>query len=354
MEKAGSKVSLGKPFQLVVADVVREMDPHGVVREGQWVVGPDGRRDLDVIIEGSANGVIRKIQIECKDYSNDRRPIGIALIDALDSKHRDLGMDVSLMCSNAGFTDDAVRKARRVGIGLIGVLRKDDPRIRYRVFDEFYSRRVKLNENADFNISWTGPPPPDECHVNEIMCQDGPVSEWLLSRVPLYLAANPIVRGVHSLKFRFKEPTEARVRGTSVLMTDMTIRFQVSGSWIAQRVEIDATTGLYNWMRQTIRLGPGQCTVEYKGVKFGEGGTPVKCPPDFDPAKPPVLANGDVYMWVLDLGGYRQPVNPPQLDALIGEDDLVWARKDIPTGATYSWDEEFSRADASGASAVRS
>jgi hypothetical protein len=136
-------------------------------------------------------------------------------------------------------------------------------------------------------------------------------------------------------------------------MTDITIRFQVSGNWIAQRVEIDATSGLYNWMRQTIRLGPGPCTVEYKGVKVGKGGTPMKSPPGFDPAKPLILANGDVYMWVLDLGGYREPVDPPQLDALTMQEDLIWARKDIAKEAFYSWDEDPPERDASGGAAVR-
>ena len=142
------KPKLGKEFQLVVADVVREMDPNATVREGEWVVGPDGRRDLDVVVEGTVAGVVRRVQIECKDYSNEGRPIGIALIDALDSKHRDLKMDVSMMCSNGGFTDDAIRKAKRLGIGLVGVLRTKDPRIRYRVLDEIYIRRIELGQKG--------------------------------------------------------------------------------------------------------------------------------------------------------------------------------------------------------------
>jgi len=51
------------------------------------------------------------VVIECKDWN---RPIGIAFIDALDSKRRDLGASIAMICSNSGFTSDALRKAARV------------------------------------------------------------------------------------------------------------------------------------------------------------------------------------------------------------------------------------------------
>src|SRR5262245_13116291 len=111
----------GTQFELVVSDVVREFDANCTVRQGEWIEGPDGQRELDVYVEGTVDGVRRRVQIECKDYDPSSRPIGIAVVDGLDSKHRDLGMDFSLLCSNAGFTSDAIRKASRLGIGLIGV-----------------------------------------------------------------------------------------------------------------------------------------------------------------------------------------------------------------------------------------
>ena len=65
-------------------------------------------------------------------------------MDALESKRRDLAADVSFICSNAGFTTDAIRKAKRVGIGLIAVLRERDHRIRFQVREEIYIRRVTV------------------------------------------------------------------------------------------------------------------------------------------------------------------------------------------------------------------
>src|SRR5687767_8235866 len=111
--------------------------------------------------KGTANGLPRRVQIECRDYNPEGRPIGISHIDALDSKHRDLKMDVSLLCSNAGFTADAIRKAKRLGIGLIGVLREDDDRIRYRVFDDIYIRRINVvPASANINFDFKNPVPP--------------------------------------------------------------------------------------------------------------------------------------------------------------------------------------------------
>lgn len=108
-----------------MAEVARAFDPNANVTQGQWVIGPDGRRELDVLIEGTADGRQTKGLIECKDFNpGTTGPVGIAYVDALESKRRDIGADVSLICSNAGFTVDALRKAKRVGIGLISLMKR--------------------------------------------------------------------------------------------------------------------------------------------------------------------------------------------------------------------------------------
>src|SRR5580765_3835188 len=99
------------------------MDLGASIRHGVWLVGPDGRRELDVFI--TVEGQKRHVVVECKDFNpNTTGPVGIGYVDALESKRWDLGVDASFLCSNAGFTTDAVSKAKRVGIGLIAVMRK--------------------------------------------------------------------------------------------------------------------------------------------------------------------------------------------------------------------------------------
>lgn len=109
-----------------------------------------------------------------QDYDSHKRRIGIAVIDAADSKRRDLAADVTLICSNAGFSKDAMRKAGRVGIGLIGVMKEPDPRIRYRVFDEkrfpVILERVSVDIVPIFIVR--GPPPSFDDALKSLVISD--------------------------------------------------------------------------------------------------------------------------------------------------------------------------------------
>jgi len=115
----------GKPYEEAVGDLFRQLFPVSVIKTGVWVEAPDGRRELDVDIVETVDG--RKVRgvVECKDFDASKTgPVGIKYIDELDSKRRDLGLQFACICSNAGFTADAIRKGRRVNIGLLGATRK--------------------------------------------------------------------------------------------------------------------------------------------------------------------------------------------------------------------------------------
>ena len=137
--------------------MAKQFDPSAEVKVGEWVKGPDGLREVDVLITGTVDGVTRQI-----------------LIDAADSKRRDLAADVTLICSNAGFSKDAMRKAGRVGIGLIGVMKEPDPRIRYRVFDEkrfpVILERFSLDIVPIFIVR--GPPPSFDDALKSLVISD--------------------------------------------------------------------------------------------------------------------------------------------------------------------------------------
>ena len=328
----------GKQFELVVSDVVKEMDPDSTVRRGEWIEGPDGHRELDVFVEGTVDGVSRRIHIECKDYDPDSRPIGVAHIDALDSKHRDLKFDASLLCSNAGFTQPAIKKAKRLGIGLIGVLRKGDKRIRYRIFDEIYVRRVNFVPNsANINIGWVEIlPDQGNLGLEEILFESLPVFNWIKNRMFIFVASNPIVKGTHLLSFRFKHPVEFSLPIGFAAAKSVSVEFKLTGGWVAQRVQIDATCGLYDWIRQTIRRAPGAGKLVFKDVKIGKGGNPINCPPDFHLYDPAALNAGEISMWILDMGGYDSPKEIPSLDQFVVDEDLESIRKDLPREVYYT------------------
>ena len=113
-------------------------------------------------------------------------------------------------------------------------------------------------------------------------------------------------------------------------------KFEIIGGWFAQNVEIDATCGLYDWIRRTVRLSPGDNTFQYKDVKIGDGGTRIQCPPDFDFSGPQNLNNGEARVWILDLGRIKIPEKIPDLGKFVLDEDLEEVRRDIPRETFYS------------------
>lgn len=77
----------GTAYQELVASVVKAFDRTAEVRAGEWVEGPDGRRDMDVSVRGTVGGKPILTVIECKDFDPVRNGrVGISFIDALDFK----------------------------------------------------------------------------------------------------------------------------------------------------------------------------------------------------------------------------------------------------------------------------
>lgn len=329
---------LGRSYEQVVGDVVKQFDPSADVRIGEWVKGPDGLREIDVLITGTVVGVTRRVLIECKDYNSRKRRIGIGVVDATDSKRRDVGADFTLLCSNAGFSKDAMRKARRVGIGLVGVLKEADPRIRYKVFDEIYIRRVNLSMKADIDIKVVPGDVAPRGDVEAITFQDGSVFRWLQHRVVLFVTRNRVVKGAHQLRFRFRPALLIQHGSGSAFMTEIAVRFTLTGQWIAQLVEIDATSGLYDWLRQRVRLAPSsdETKLTYKDVKFGTGGTVIDIHPDLDSLSPSAVMDNEVHLELLDLGGFVVPTDYAQLDPHVAPEDADPVRPGLGADAFRS------------------
>jgi Restriction endonuclease len=111
-----------------VGRVLALLEPDRTIRVGEWVDGPDGRRDMDVEVRGTLNGQPHFYLVERKDWD---RPVGIQVIDALDSKRTDLAADRAIIYSNSGFTEPAIKKAKSVAIELASALCEHDPKIAY-------------------------------------------------------------------------------------------------------------------------------------------------------------------------------------------------------------------------------
>lgn len=77
--------------------------------------GPDGPRQIDVLIESNFGPLSVRTMVECKDTN---RKITITDLDQLHSKRTDVSADVAVLVSRKGFTKKAVSKAKRLGIKL--------------------------------------------------------------------------------------------------------------------------------------------------------------------------------------------------------------------------------------------
>jgi hypothetical protein len=271
----------GIEFEQVVGEICREFDPGADVQQGVWEEGPDGRRNLDVVVTGNVEGQRRRIHIECKDYNPARGPIGIEYVDAIESKHRDMNIDVSVLCSNAGFTSGAISKAKRLNIGLIAVLRENDDRVRFEVVDEAYCRRFKID--GTYNFSFGYPQGRPVLGAGTFILHMGrPVVNWLIARFSQVLLANLVVSGKLRMQYRFIRPIQVRhaeTRKKSRIDSCM-IEFSFTGKWLRYETRISTESGFYDWLQRAVRVGPGKAfSVSWSGVPVGVGGTEIYEPP---------------------------------------------------------------------------
>jgi hypothetical protein len=315
-------VNKGKPFQDFVASVAQAMDPTAKVTAGQWVRGPDGRRDMDVLVEGNVDDRPFRVLIECKDYNpNTTGKVGIEFVDAIDSKRHDLRVDATVICSNSGFTQDAIRKGKRKHIGLISVLKAGDPRVKAVIEEEIYTRHVAVGAyNVTFHGTYTRVD-----SLEEITYQGLPVLNWLMNRVVLIVAGNPLGGTINLVAtFRLLTPTEMYFGASPGTVTQIDVRFPVETRWFSQLVTLDASLGMYDYIRGRVRLAPGERQYTIKGVDIHDG-TPIDFVPDRSELGAGLLP-GEIHLDLMLVNGIAMPDKEtiPDLDRLIDPTDLQW------------------------------
>ncbi|HYC83273.1 MAG TPA: restriction endonuclease [Candidatus Paceibacterota bacterium] len=261
----------GSAYQDLVAFVAKAFDPGADVKTGEWVEGPDGRLDMDVSIRGNVDGKPVLVVIECKDFDLSKTgKVGRPFIDALDSKRHDLGADAVFISSNSGFTEDALNKARRKGIGAISVLSSGDQRVKIILEKEIYFRKVKLGP-LTFTYNGPGASSLKAIGVYELKYRGAPVDAWLQIRASAIVAANPDISQKFTATFNFKKPTEFDFKGQNILLQSIAISLSPETYWYAQKVQLDASVGMYDYLRGRVRLAGGENKYLINGVNFDTG-----------------------------------------------------------------------------------
>lgn len=280
-ERHKKKEKAGIPYQEVVADIARAFSPTALVRVGAWFAGPDGRRDMDVSIEDVVDGRHIRVMIECKDYkSKAARPLGIEFVDAIVGKMPDLGLTAAAICSNAGFTEGAIKKASRLGIGLIGVMREGDERIRVKIVEEAYVRNI-VPTFGPFEFSTPGLALRD-VDGSSISFGGELILDLIAHRLSLYLGFNPrIVRASFTDVLRFREPLTFTHSAGTFQATALSLPISFTGAWYRHLFTYDAKNGAFDWMRRRVRLaGSSDNSVSFGGVDLEKDGQYTVRPPE--------------------------------------------------------------------------
>jgi hypothetical protein len=314
---------LGRGFEEVVADVLKAMDPAATVSIGPWVPGSDGRREVDVLVEGTADGDAIRVIVECKDFDPKKTgPVGIQYLDSLDSKRRDLNAKIAIVASNAGFTSDAIRKGKRLGIGVVGIMRKGDARLRFAVEEEVYSRQISVrdvsggfegdNPEQIKRLNTTGPPTFD----------GKTASRWLIQKLVNAIGANPIVQGRVRTDFNFLSSVNLVWPGGTAPVNFAYVEATIAGAWFAHQVTLDATSGVYDWVRRRVRMAAG--SVSTKNIDFYRGKR-ISRPPEHELQRYTLpFVPGEVDMrFVMLVPPYQSLDDAPQLDPFVRPSDLA-------------------------------
>ncbi|MGZ8163148.1 MAG: restriction endonuclease, partial [Methylobacter sp.] len=245
-------VKLGDEYQEIVGLVREALDPDAAVKVGQWIEGPDGRRDMDVEVRGTVEGKEQFILVECKDW---KKKVGIETIDALESKRHDLVADHAVIYSNSGFSQPALRKARRVGIQAFSALREKDKKIRVSVFKKLvvkalsvdtYSIRVFFNKESESEI-------PKEWTPIDIFYSDCPLVNWLSNESKDLLSGIDVSKNIIST-YAFKGERQFKIRDKAVKLTGIEMSLKCGQKWLSQEVQAGVTLGHYDHLKKTISI----------------------------------------------------------------------------------------------------
>jgi hypothetical protein len=316
---SGHSNKQGRSYQKLVGYVVKAFDQNASVTEEVKIEGPDGWRDMDVFVEGTIDGAPYKLLIECKDYSLKKTgKVGIGIVDALDSKRNDMGVNGAMIFSNSGFSKDAKRKAKRKRIGLFSALKAEDPRVKVVIEEEVYSRIVVLKS---INIAFHNNVSPT-ISVKEIKYQGLPLENWVKNRIIAIISTNPMESADLVDSIRFVSKTRFTYPGGFLQISGFDIRFSFETQWYSHNATIDASLGMYDYIRGSVLLAPGQSDYIINGIDI-HGGNLI----DFIPQKDHLSAGlmpGKIQVdFILFKGLDHVPHKfVPSIDSLAFPDDL--------------------------------
>ncbi len=163
------------------------------------IIGPDGPRQIDVLISGSVGPFEVKTIVECKDYNKN---VNVTAIDALYSKLLDVNAQKAVLVARKGFSSGAKKKAKRLGISLCTLHSMEHEKWKFQaeipiVLIEHACEKMTpsmifkaISTDLDFLKLMTISDIPivkvvaDYWNNNEITCEDGVTEHLLIPDIP--------------------------------------------------------------------------------------------------------------------------------------------------------------------------
>lgn len=111
----------GKEYESMVLWVYKSLcrdERLSSVEHDVRVAGPDGERQIDVLVRHVHAGIEYITAIECRDYSGK---LSVKHVDEFASKIIDIKASKGVIVSRKGFSKTAIQKARRIGISLCSI-----------------------------------------------------------------------------------------------------------------------------------------------------------------------------------------------------------------------------------------
>jgi len=240
----------GDAYRELVGTVMKSLDPGSPVKTEQWIAGPDGRRDMDVEVRGKVAGEPHFILIECKDHA---RPIGIGLVDAFESKIRDLEPNRAIMFSNSGFTRDALKKANRVGIEMASAMKAQDNRVKIEIHRELIARCLTLTFGTAFIFPFDGFPHEIETKwkIENLLFDGLPVIHWISEKMKVVAAEHDAAEKI-SFLCTFRHEPRWSYHGQPLMVGGLKFDLSVKEGWVAQTVKTDVSLGYYDHLKKTV------------------------------------------------------------------------------------------------------
>ena len=308
-------------YRHLVAAVIHAFEPKADLAVNALVNTPDGTRKIDIEVRSPDKS--RLTVVDIVDLPIGRKA-GIEVVDAAVSKMADIKADVGLVCSNTGFEALAIKKAKRMKIGLISVLRRGDKRIKAVIEEVMYLRQIDLNPFS-ITYDWDKDMRPN-MKFGDLKYRGESIDKWLLSRAMKTAFLNPTLEVLVQDILHLKETTEFDLGEERFKLHGFAIRFQPNVKWFSQTAQLDAMTGIYDYLHGKVLLpNVGVNSYVVQGIDFNTA-TPLLSPPDmrdFWGGRIPgeVTVKFTKFKDVpLDIGDYLY--KPSAIDALVRPEDL--------------------------------